>query len=45
VQRRDIPLIQGTTLFFSVFVILLNLLIDLAYILIDPRIRFERVQS
>ncbi len=45
VQRRDIPLIQGTTLFFSAFVILLNLLIDLAYILIDPRIRFERVQS
>ena len=45
VQRRDIPLIQGTTLVFAVFVILLNLLIDLAYILIDPRIRFERVQS
>jgi peptide/nickel transport system permease protein len=45
VQRRDIPLIQGTTLFFSAFVILLNLLVDLAYILIDPRIRFERVQS
>jgi peptide/nickel transport system permease protein len=45
VQRRDIPLIQGTTLVFAGFVILLNLLIDLAYILIDPRIRFERVQS
>ena len=45
VQRRDIPLIQGTTLVFAAFVILLNLLIDLAYILIDPRIRFERVQS
>ena len=44
VQRRDIPLIQGTTLVFAAFVILLNLLIDLAYILIDPRIRFERVQ-
>ena len=40
VQRRDIPLIQGTTLVFSAFVILLNLLIDLAYTLIDPRIRF-----
>jgi peptide/nickel transport system permease protein len=45
VQRRDIPLIQGTTLVFAAFVILLNLLIDLAYILIDPRIRFARVQS
>lgn len=45
VHNRDIPLIQGTTLFLSAFVILLNLLVDLAYVLIDPRIRFERVQS
>ena len=45
VHNRDIPLIQGTSLFLSAFVILLNLLVDLAYVLIDPRIRFERVQS
>jgi peptide/nickel transport system permease protein len=45
VHNRDIPLIQGTALFLSAFVILLNLLVDLAYVLIDPRIRFERVQS
>ena len=29
----------------TVLVILLNLIVDLAYVLIDPRIRFERVQS
>ena len=44
-QKRDIPLIQGTTLVFSCFVVLLNLLIDVVYTLIDPRIRFGRVQS
>jgi peptide/nickel transport system permease protein len=45
VHNRDIPLIQGTTLFLSAFVILLNLLVDLAYVLIDPRIRFGKIQS
>ena len=45
VQKRDIPTIQGTTLFFSVFVVLVNLVIDVIYSLIDPRIRFGRVES
>ena len=33
------------TLLFSAFVVLLNLAIDVIYTLIDPRIRFGRVQS
>jgi peptide/nickel transport system permease protein len=45
VQKRDIPLIQGTTLVFSVFVIIVNLAIDVVYTLIDPRIRFGAVES
>jgi peptide/nickel transport system permease protein len=45
VQKRDIPLIQGTTLLFSAFVVLLNLIIDVIYTFIDPRIRFGRVQA
>ena len=45
VQKRDIPLIQGTTLVFSCFVVAVNLAVDVLYTLIDPRIRFERVQS
>ena len=44
VQKRDIPTIQGTTLVFSVFVVLVNLAIDVIYTLIDPRIRFGRVE-
>jgi peptide/nickel transport system permease protein len=45
VQKRDIPLVQGTTVVFSVFVILINLAVDIAYALIDPRIRYGKAQS
>jgi len=45
VQKRDIPLIQGTTLVFACFVVLVNLIIDVIYALIDPRIRFTSVAS
>jgi len=45
VQKRDIPMIQGATVLLSAFIVLLNLLIDVIYTLIDPRIRFGRVQS
>lgn len=45
VQKRDIPMIQGTTVLFSCFVVVVNLAVDLVYTLIDPRIRFGRVQS
>ncbi len=45
VQKRDIPLVQGTTMFFAVLVVIVNLVIDVLYTLIDPRIRFGRVES
>lgn len=45
VSKRDIPLIQGTTLVFSLFVVLANLTVDILYTLIDPRIRFEGVKA
>ena len=45
VQKRDIPLIQGTTLVFACFVVIVNLVIDVIYVLIDPRIRFGRVAA
>lgn len=37
--RHDIPVIQGIALTFTVIVILVNLLIDLAYGLINPKVR------
>jgi peptide/nickel transport system permease protein len=45
VSKRDIPVIQGTTLVFSLFVLVANLIIDVLYTLIDPRVRFEGVKS
>lgn len=42
VRQRDIPLIQGATLFFSLFVILVNVVTDILYVLIDPRIQFGK---
>jgi peptide/nickel transport system permease protein len=38
---RDFPVIQALTLVFGVMVVCINLLSDLSYALVDPRVRFE----
>jgi peptide/nickel transport system permease protein len=38
-QQQDVPVVQGTTLFFTLMVVVINLLTDLAYTLLDPRVR------
>ncbi|MFB9949405.1 ABC transporter permease [Rhizobium puerariae] len=38
-SQRDIVVMQDVVLFFSALVILMNFLVDLAYLLIDPRLR------
>jgi peptide/nickel transport system permease protein len=40
ILRRDYPVIQGVVLLFSFVYVLVNLLIDLAYTVLDPRIRY-----
>jgi peptide/nickel transport system permease protein len=40
VLARDFPTIQGVILFFSAVYVLVNLLIDLSYVFLDPRIRY-----
>jgi peptide/nickel transport system permease protein len=40
VLARDFPTIQGVILFFSLIYVLVNLLIDLSYVFLDPRIRY-----
>jgi peptide/nickel transport system permease protein len=40
VLARDFPTIQGVILFFSFVYVLVNLLIDLSYVFLDPRIRY-----
>jgi len=39
---RDFPVVQGVTLVFGIMVVLVNLLADVAYAALDPRVRFER---
>ena len=39
ITKRDYPIIQGVMLVFSAAYVLINLLVDLSYTLIDPRIR------
>jgi ABC-type dipeptide/oligopeptide/nickel transport system permease component len=41
INTRDYPLVQGCILFISVTYVAMNLLTDLAYGLLDPRIRLE----
>lgn len=41
INFRDYPLVQGCILFISVTYVAMNLLTDLAYGFLDPRIRFE----
>jgi peptide/nickel transport system permease protein len=40
VLNRDFPVIQGVVLFFSVLYVLINLLVDVSYLFLDPRIRY-----
>ena len=40
ILRRDYPVIQGVVLIFSFVYVLVNLLIDLLYTVLDPRIRY-----
>lgn len=40
IARRDYPVIQGVILVFSGIYVLVNLITDLSYTLIDPRIRY-----
>jgi len=40
ILRRDYPVIQGVVLLFSFVYVLVNLVIDLLYTLLDPRIRY-----
>ena len=40
ILRRDYPIIQGLILVFSFTYIIINMLIDIAYTMLDPRIRY-----
>jgi peptide/nickel transport system permease protein len=39
VQAKDVPVVQGVVLVFGALILLINLLVDVGYILADPRIK------
>jgi peptide/nickel transport system permease protein len=41
IARRDYPVIMGTVLMFAVIFVISNLIIDVLYTFIDPRIRYD----
>ena len=41
IQARDYPIVQGATLFIATIFVLVNLLTDLLYAVVDPRIRYD----
>jgi ABC-type dipeptide/oligopeptide/nickel transport system permease component len=43
--NRDYPIVQATVLFLAVVFALINLLVDISYVFLDPRIRFTAPES
>ncbi|TBL75260.1 nickel ABC transporter permease [Paenibacillus thalictri] len=41
IQFRDYPAIQGTVLFIAAIFVVVNLIVDLCYSLVDPRVRYD----
>jgi peptide/nickel transport system permease protein len=41
IAKRDYPIIQGVILIFSGVYVIINLIVDLTYMLLDPRIRYQ----
>ena len=42
IRWRDYPMVQNLVMFIAIIVVLVNLLVDLAYSFVDPRIRLRR---
>ncbi|HBN45323.1 MAG TPA: ABC transporter permease [Candidatus Marinimicrobia bacterium] len=42
ILKRDFPVIQGTVLFMALMFVLMNVLVDMLYGFVDPRVRLER---
>ena len=42
ISSRDYSLILGLTMFLGIFVVIANLVVDVLYVVIDPRVKFEK---
>jgi peptide/nickel transport system permease protein len=41
IQNSDLPMIQGTVLLGAFFIVIMNLVVDVLYAFIDPRVRYS----
>ena len=41
IQNSDFPVIQGTVLLAAMFIIVANIVVDIIYAYLDPRVRFS----
>jgi peptide/nickel transport system permease protein len=42
---HDFPVVQALALLLAIIIVVINLLVDLSYLVLDPRVRFERVHA
>jgi peptide/nickel transport system permease protein len=45
VTAKDLPMVQGLVMLIAIIVVLANLLADVAYVVVDPRIAFGKARS
>jgi len=45
VNFKDIPIVQGISIMLAATIVVVNLLTDVTYVIVDPRIRYGRGQS
>jgi peptide/nickel transport system permease protein len=41
VESRDFPVVQGAVIMAAIFLIIANLVVDILYVLVDPRMRYR----
>ena len=41
IGRNDFPMVMGVTVLGAVFIALANLVVDVAYAFLDPRVRYQ----
>ena len=41
IHNADLPVIQGTVLFGAFFIVVANLIVDIVYAFLDPRVRYS----
>ena len=41
IRWRDYPIVQNLVMFIAIIVVVVNFLVDMAYVVLDPRIKYE----